>query len=309
MQNIYYIQRMNNLRQKYPLLDLLLILKRLFSQPSIIGITGEWKSGKTDLGFWIGVDICLDKLKIVSKVASNVKTFKARGSEKPDPRVEYIADLENLRYWLHKDREKKLYIFDEAVKLAYKRTPMNRTQVGLIQIITELSKGHARGIVIGQDLTMIDKDLMNPIFCKAVIIKKGFFHKDKILLASHLISGGSREFSGIPKTSVLFDPYLEADFDESSQSVFFSNPEVNIFYKWINGESMIKLKKEILQNRELKESLGYKHIDSTTVRRIIKRVGKALLSVNHLKPEEVEVAISHLKAEEVESELSKDLKT
>jgi len=233
------------------------------------------------------VDV-LQKLGVVTRVASNIRTWDASDPErkKPDPRVDYIADVDNLRYWLHRDSTLKLYIFDEAIKHAYKRTPMARIQVSLIQVITEISKGHGRGIVIAQDPSMVDKDLLNPIWCRALFIKKGYYRRSDLELTtfpwSLIPGGGHREFGGIPPTSMKFDPYEEAEFSEGGGSPLLRNPEFRIFYRYmVQGETMNNIFKDLRVHREQVDELGLKQIYPTSIIRIVRRVGSALLSHGH----------------------------
>lgn len=231
---------------------------------------------------------------MVTKVASNVRTWDPSDPEKkkPDPRVEYVADVDNLRYWLHRDNTLKCYVFDEAIKHAYKRTPMARIQVSLIQVITEISKGHGRGIVIAQDPSMVDKDLLNPIWCRALFIKKGYYKRTELEMTtfpwSLIPGGGHREFSGIPPTSVKFDPYEEAEFSEGGDSPMMRNPEFRVFYRYmVQKETMDHIAKDMCEHREQIEELGLKNVDATSIRRIIRRVGIAFLS--HSRSNAVEV--------------------
>lgn len=212
--------------------------------------------------------------------------------KKADPRVEYVADVDNMRYWLHRDNTLKCYVFDEAIKHAYKRTPMARIQVSLIQVITEISKGHGRGIVIAQDPSMVDKDLLNPIWCRALFIKKGYYRRTDLELTtfpwSLIPGGGHREFGGIPPTSVKFDPYEEAEFSEGGASPMMRNPEFRVFYRYmVQNETMDNIAKDISANREQVDELGLTVVTAMSIKRIIRRVGVAFLSTSPSKAVEV----------------------
>jgi hypothetical protein len=272
-----------NKRRNNPLYDLILCLKAIFKAPGIMVITGEWKSGKTDFGLWVAIDILL-KLGIVSKVGSNIKV--------QDKRCDYVADNETLHYWLHRDSSNKIYIFDEAIKHAYKRTPMSRTQIGLIQVITELSKGHGRGIVIAQDPTMVDKDLLNPIWCRCLVVKGGFSRRTEIRLTTFpnwlIPGGGLREFTGVPRTSVNFDPYEEAEYgDRAEDATFLQNPEIVVFMRYVRGESSEKLRAD----QDVLKALDKTHMTPTDILRIVRRVGRAFLSSYQPKAVEVNKAL------------------
>lgn len=257
-------------RRADPLLDFLMCLKTIFNAPSLGIVTGEWKSGKTDFALLLA-ELML-KIKLVSKIGANIMCSH------PTIKIDYIADVETLRFWLHKDNTRKLYIFDEAIKHAYKRSPMARKQVNLIKLITEISKGHARGILVAQDPTMVDKDLANPVFTRALFVKGGFKNRKQVEVHSYLIDGGYRKFIGIPRTSIKFDPYQEAEFEEKGVSPLMREPDIKIFHRYMNGESMYRI------------SIDTK-LHPTSVKDAIKRVGRVFLKLFNEKADVVSKAL------------------
>lgn len=286
--NQYQIRALERMRYD-PKLDLLYCLRRIFNQPSILVITGEWKSGKTDTALLIAYDLLIKRLKIFKKFGTNIRMLEPEKT----PEIEYVADLDTLHYFLHKDSMRKIVCIDEAIKFGYKRSPMSKMNIGLIQIMTELSKGHANGIYCAQDPTMVDKDLLNIQFCKALIVKQGFYKRDEIELHSYLIPNSYRHFTGLPPTSLKFDPYEEADFSVEGSPLLLI-PEVEAFSRWASGESMYIIGRdpEFLSKMERTQPL---HPEA--MRRILQRVAKAILTASHLKADEVTKALGDVKKE------------
>ena len=199
------------------------VLNKLFGIPSVILIGGVWKSGKTDFALLIAESLM--KLNLVKEVASNIDTQNT---------FPMISDLLSLRVWLQSSNRRKLYIFDEANVHLLSRRAMTRKNVGLIQILGEVSKAHARMILVAQELLTIDKEFLNPTWVRGVFIKRNL---KKAELISHLIHK-HYIFQGIPKTTIPFDPYAIAPFTEKPQGqMLFKDKDLQILWDWSNGVS------------------------------------------------------------------------
>jgi len=209
-------------------------LVKLFGFPSLVNIGGPWKTGKTDLALLIaetllslnqrGIHSREDALP--SKVASNIET--------EDKRVEFVPSLEELRYWLHGDNRVKLFILDEANVHAPRRRAMSTKNVEIIKILPEVSKAHARMIVVGQELEKIDSELMNPTWCRAVFYKRRL--KNATLISS--LFSKERHFKNLPPTTIPFDPYRIAPFTERPLNraiSLFKDEEMSKLWAWCNG--------------------------------------------------------------------------
>ena len=215
-------------------------LVKVFGFPSLINIGGPWKTGKTDFALLIG-EILL-KLnaegrqspygKLPSKIGSNIET--------EDERVEFVSSLEELRYWLHDDNRVKLFILDEANVHMVSRRAMSTKNVEMIRILPEVSKAHARMIVVGQELKTLDKELLNPTWCRAIFYKRQL--KSATLISS--LFDEERYFHNIPPTTIPFDPYRIAPFTERPLNraiSVFKDDEMNKLWKWANGVPTRKL--------------------------------------------------------------------
>ncbi|MEM3629109.1 MAG: hypothetical protein QXE06_07035 [Candidatus Bathyarchaeia archaeon] len=205
------------------------ILKRIFSVPTMVLIVGDWKTGKTDFALLIAERLL--ELEIVKKVASNIET--------KDPRITFISSLERLKQWLHMDKIRKLYILDEAGVHIPRRTPMKEKNVQAIQLLPEISKAHARLIVVAQDPDGIDSQFLNPVWCKAIFVKDS-------LKNARLISDQFEtviKLNDIPQTTIAFDPYAIAPFTLTEPlrmpTWVLKDEQYKILWQWaIEGKSV-----------------------------------------------------------------------
>lgn len=210
-------------------------LHKLFDHPSVVLIGGVWKSGKTDFALYIAET--LQKMpfgnngqeKVVNEVASNIDT---KGH------YPYIYDLVTLRQWLYATNHRKLYILDEASEHLPSRRAMSSKSVGFISIIPEISKAHGRLLVVGHQLLTIDKTMLDEVWCRGVFLKLGL---KKAQLISHLIPRPFA-FNNIPRTSITFDPYSIAPFQEQpSGKLLFKDSDQQMLWEWSNGKSYKEL--------------------------------------------------------------------
>lgn len=230
------------------------ILKKLFSIPTMVLIAGEWKTGKTDFALLIAERLL--ELGLVKKVGSNIET--------KDPRIEYITSLERLKYWLHMDKLRKLYILDEAGVHVPRRTPMKEKNIQAIQLLPEISKAHARLIVVTQDPDGIDSQFLNPVWLKAIFVKDS-------LKTARLISDQFEtviRLKDIPKTSIPFDPYAIAPFTLTEP---FKVPE------WVMKDDNYKLLWEYAVNNK---SIDQLKVHPMKMNRLVRQFIRFVLTSN-----------------------------
>jgi hypothetical protein len=212
------------------------VLHKLFERPSLVLIGGKWKTGKTDFALFIAE--CLLKLPswsnpehktIVAEVASNIETFG---------RFPMISDMISLKQWLYGSNKRKLYILDEANIHLPSRRAMSGKSVEFVKLLAEISKAHARIIVIGQDVLSVDKMFLEEIWCRGVFVKESL--KKAQLFSAELIRPYT--FSNIPPTSIKFNPYAIAPFTEKpSGKVFFKDTDKQVLWDWSHGKSLKEL--------------------------------------------------------------------
>jgi hypothetical protein len=202
------------------------ILCRLFRGPAIVIIGGTWKTGKTD--FALRISELLKMYGIVTEVASNIDT------ENYYPQ---ISDITSLRSWLYQTRSRKLYIFDEASEHLPNTRGMSGKSVGIKSLIPQISKAHARMIVIGHNIKKVDAEIYDETWCRAIIMKPNIPYKyTPAIIYSRLLPKPFR-IAEIQPTKIKFDPYLLAPFTERAEkSVYFKDEEKNILWKWANRD-------------------------------------------------------------------------
>lgn len=208
------------------------ILHKLFNYPSVVLIGGTWKSGKTDFALKISNDLKnLDYKgkKLINEVASNIETFG---------HYPKISDLISIRQWLYGSNKRKLYIMDEASEHLPSRRAMSGKNVGFIQLIPEISKAHARMIVVGHQLLKIDSVLLDEVWCRGAFIK---LELKKAQLISHLLPQ-PYVFRNIPATTIKFDPYAIAPFTEQPEgSILFKDADKQLLWDYANGKTYKEL--------------------------------------------------------------------
>ena len=233
------------------------ILKRIFSIPVMALVVGDWKTGKTDFALLIAERLL--ELGIVKKVASNIET--------KDPRIEFVSSLEKLKHWLYMDKMRKLYILDEAGVHIPRRTPMKEKNVKAIQLLPEISKAHAKLIIVTQDPDGIDSQFLNPVWLKAMFVKDSL--KNARLISDFFET--TIILRDIPPTTIKFDPYAIAPFT--------LNESIKI-PEWIMKDDTYKLLWEYAVNNKTMEQLN---VHRMQMNRLIRRFIKDVLMSNQGK--------------------------
>jgi hypothetical protein len=218
----------------------------------VVLVGGLWKTGKTDFALFIAETLL--KLNLVVEVASNIDTQET---------YPMISDLISLRHWLHGTNRRKLYILDEANVHLFRRRAMSAKNVGVIQLLGEVSKAHARLIIIAQELLSVDKEFLNPTWVRGVFIKKSL---KKAQLVSHMIPR-SFTFNNVPPTTVTFDPYTVAPFQEApAPETLFKEENLQKVYAWATGTSYSEL--------GFDHPMKFNRFLRTNVRRILDKLQK-----------------------------------
>lgn len=63
------------------------------------------------------------KWGLIDRIGAHIWTFN-------DDRVTYITSLQTLKKWLHADKSRMLFIFDEGLKQGYRRTVVSKKNIG-----------------------------------------------------------------------------------------------------------------------------------------------------------------------------------
>lgn len=176
-------------------------LNRIFNLPaSIILLTGDWKTGKTDFGLLLFEELM--RLGIIKKGASNVRT--------KDSNLRCIQDMPTLKHWMYKDKLSKMFLYDESITATPKRRAMSKLNVAWLKhIIPELSKGKGKLVVITQEVSFTESIFYHPTFLRGMFRK---INRKTAILNSPLLRT-EITFHDIPRTSLNFDPYAIAPFE------------------------------------------------------------------------------------------------
>lgn len=228
------------------------ILRKLFDRPSIVligsyegGQTTPWKTGKTD--FSLKVAQMLLALKIVDIVATNINTFGA---------FKNIHDLESLKDWLSlANTGTKLYILDEANMHLPSRRAMSTKSVDILQLFPEISKAHARLIIIGQKISSLDSELRNFGWVSGQMVKVDL--KTVYIISPFL--NNQYYFSNITRTSIRFDQFEPAPFTlKATIKETELEPDFQQAWKWLHGTPWTDMfDHPVKANRYLRETLLY----------------------------------------------------
>lgn len=184
------------------------ILKKIFDHEAIIiVIKGYWKTGKTNVGLRLIEDLI--EIGIIKIAGTNIKI-------RPTETLKYIEDFPTLRKFHYDDpiRPKpKVFVFDEAGKLAVRRGAMRRMNVEFMKFIPELSKGKMKLIVITQSENLTDSIFTETEFTRATIET----HKTKefgysISIKSEMLDKPIYFVNRFPKTTIDYEPYQSAEF-------------------------------------------------------------------------------------------------
>jgi hypothetical protein len=208
------------------------ILRVLFSDPAIIIISSAkgsktWKTGKTDTSLRLAEDAIA--LGLFDEVATNIDTFGA---------YEYIQYLDTLKIWLFKDKLRKCFILDEANTHLPSRRAMSDKSVSIIEVFPEISKARAVLIVVGQDREAFDSELRKRQWVKGVIEK---ISKKTAKVISPMLQE-TEIMRNIPRTSIRFDPYLQAPFSlKAPKTKGFEDEDLNKLDEWVKGKSWREL--------------------------------------------------------------------
>ena len=198
-------------------------LKKLFSRTSLVLIgasnqSGVWKTGKTDFSLYVAKR-CLN-LGLVSEIASNIDTQ----GEFP-----LITDTQTLNSWLKSDARRKLFIFDEGNEHLPNTGFMSSKSTGFKAILPQISKKRGRLIVIAQDVDTLDKTFRSKSWWRGTFKKTS---KTSASLTAYWNVYKPLEITGIPKTTVKFDPYNSAEWNEQPEHgpIFFNDKDRQILW-------------------------------------------------------------------------------
>jgi len=203
--------------------DFMNILEEIYTLPASVTVITQvlgWKYGKTDFALLLGE--LLSEKGIIDLVASNTKT----------DRFEFIEDFNNYDVWVRK-RGNKLFLFDEVIDATQKRRAISGINIQWVKRIPQLSKGMCHLIVITQSQKLTESTFFNWTFLRGVWTK---LSKTVVKFENPQLYDEPFIIEDIPRTTVKFEPYEFATFNEKgivrlSSSPLTQNDQIRLDFK------------------------------------------------------------------------------
>jgi len=202
---------------------------------------------------------------IISHFATNVKIYSSSFH------IEYITNLDDLRFWCKNNRGRKLFILDEAGKSLRRRTPMSKLNIKLLDQLQILRKHKLSLILVFPHEKYIDSATLGSDVLDAVIIKPNFQNRH-IAIIYDLLQDDQTTFTGIPGTSIDFDTWDVAPFKEHGVAIKpkFKDKDLTVLWEWSHG----KTAKEIGLDRKQIHRISTKFIKEVLERDVTSDVTK-----------------------------------
>lgn len=251
------------------------IINRIYTHPaSIIVITGDWKTGKTDFALWIFE--LLRQLGYVSKCASNIEIYKDyQHNERIDEPVKLIESMTDLKVWVQ-EYGRKLFIYDEAIESSPSRDAMTTLNKAWLKFIPQLSKTHTHLLVLTQEQALIDSIFKNPTFSwgfwRKATKKIAIFRSEKLRIKKYVLKD-------VPPTHIIFDPDKIATFNQDTSSKNF-----NMMPRTLQVATMLM---NYRTQGQIEQALS---IDRTGIRREMRKICRILVSLCQQPTEGKEIA-------------------
>jgi len=237
------------------------VLSTIYGEPhGITVIKGDWKTGKTNFG--IKLFEILKEMKLIHEAAGNIKIFKDESCEVPvsDP-VKYIDNFVMLKAWMFRNLHRKIFFFDEAMKMAPSKRAMTRLNAEWQTVIPELSKGKVHLIALTQEESMTEKIFKHKTFNVATWTKirlppSHFQYRKRVKVSSKLLNE-TYIFNNISLCKTIYNPYLSATWSMEPQNVddlFESSVELKVALAYSQGMSTDKIKSLFPEIKDRKEA-------------------------------------------------------
>ena len=201
-------------------------------------IKGDYKTGKTNFALFLAFDVLKNKLGIIKDVGTNIQVFQDPSMQKLDSRIKYIDNFVDLETFLFRNKRRKIFIYDEAIKSTPSRRAMSKLNVKWLEYVPELSKAKCHMFVITQSESFVEKLFLHEPLKKAEWIKQD---RKTVKLKSPIL----REpitFYNVPATSLIYDPDLQAVWrmEPKNQELSLTD-EIRIAFDYADGLSTDKI--------------------------------------------------------------------
>lgn len=200
-------------------------------QPSNITlIVGRRGTGKTSK-ILSAMEI-LNQYDIIHNFATNIKVYDTPFN------IEPIANLDDLILWGKNTQGKKLYGFDEVGGAWARRTPMSSLNVNLLKSFQRIRKYKMSTIATTISEDYVDNALLGEQILDG-IVRCPNWKNPRIALYDDFLEGFHKDFKGIHDTSIHFDTWDSAPFQEHSQTLKpkFKDRELEVCWEWSHGKT------------------------------------------------------------------------
>lgn len=201
-------------------------------QPSnIMLVVGRRGTGKTSK--MLSAMEILNQYKVVENFATN--TF-IKHSEFP---IEEITNLDDLKSWAKNGTGKKLFGFDEIGGALARRTPMSSLNIKLLKEFQRIRKYKLSTIATTISEDFVDNAMLGEQILDGVM-RCPNWNNPKIALYDDFLENFSRNFGGIRNTSIEFDTWDSAPFEEHGQSLKpqFKDRDVQALWNLTHGKTI-----------------------------------------------------------------------
>jgi len=235
------------------------VLGKLFQVPApIIFVTGRMGKGKTDFSLLL-CELTLQN-RWIKHVATNIKVH--------DERLLHITSWSELDSWVKIDKQKKLYIFDEASSNIPRRTPLAKLNRKIKDLAIKLRK--YRGHLI---LVAVSRALVDSVFESIPDLVLGEFEKISkytAVLKSQLFDDAII-LHNIPGTTLKFDTYDIATFTLTPSDEGLQMPCCKVAKLYAELHNLSRVADRTGLFRQQVKDLLIKHIQHTLSSEVTKR--------------------------------------
>jgi hypothetical protein len=194
----------------------------------IIGRRGTGKTSKMLSAMEI-----LNQYHIIENFATNA------GIRKSDFHIESITNLDDLKSWAKNINGKKLFGFDEIGGALGRRTPMSSLNIHLLKEFQRIRKYKLSTIATTISEEFVDNAMLGEQILDGVM-RCTNWNNPKIALYDDLLENFARNFKGIRNTSIDFDTWDSAPFEEHGKTLKpkFKDHELDILLDWSHDKSI-----------------------------------------------------------------------
>jgi hypothetical protein len=210
----------------------------------IVGRRGTGKTSKMLSAMEI-----LNQYGIIKNFATNTRVIKS------DFPIEEVTNLDDLKSWAKNRTGKKLFGFDEIGGALARRTPMCSLNIQLLKEFQRIRKYKMSTIANTISEEYVDNAILGEQILDGVM-RCPNWNNPKIALYDDFLENFSRNFCGIRNTSIDFDTWDSAPFEEHGKTFKpkFKDRELQVCWDWSHDKTAKDLGLHSMQlNRIIKK--------------------------------------------------------